>query len=63
VSDGLEEKAMSESEEYYDKRCAHEGCACLMQEDEQFCSEACENDGRASTCTCGHLACESEAVN
>lgn len=43
----------------YEKRCAHDGCACLMQEDEEFCSDACEAGG-GDTCACGHLACESE---
>ena len=44
----------------YEKRCAHDGCACLMQEDEEFCSDACEAGDGGDTCACGHLACESE---
>ena len=50
-------------DEPYDKRCAHAGCACLMQDDEEFCSDACEtaagNDD--DSCGCGHLACTSHA--
>lgn len=49
-----------ETNEGYQKRCAHIGCACLMQDDEDFCSEACEG-ANGGACPCGHLACEAEA--
>ena len=49
-------------EESYEKRCAHPTCVCLMQEDEEFCSDACEaNAGGDGACECGHLGCEAEA--
>jgi hypothetical protein len=51
------------SGEPYDKRCGHGGCACLMQEDEEFCSDACEAAaGDGDSCDCGHLACTSHAA-
>ena len=53
-------ESVSGGVEPYDKRCAHAGCACLMQEDEEFCSDACEAAaGDDNSCDCGHLACTS----
>ena len=44
------------------KRCALPGCSCLMQDDEEYCSEACEKEAGRPKCACGHLACEAEAA-
>jgi hypothetical protein len=43
------------------KTCGHASCVCLMQEEETFSSDECEQapvDGAG--CPCGHLACTSE---
>jgi hypothetical protein len=40
-----------------EKVCAHAGCSCLMQEEEDFCSEYCESAGEDTHCGCEHLAC------
>ena len=42
-----------------EKVCAHPGCACLMQEEEDYCSDSCEAAAPGDACTCGHLACTS----
>jgi hypothetical protein len=44
------------------KTCGHPGCACLMQEEEVFCSDECEQSSPdARECPCGHLACTADA--
>jgi len=44
-----------------EKICTHPGCSCLMQEEESFCSDACEQSGEGDGCPCGHPACEAHA--
>jgi hypothetical protein len=45
------------------KTCGHAECACLMQEEETFCSDECEAASVDSAgCPCGHLACTSESA-
>jgi len=42
------------------KTCGHASCACLMQEEEVYCSDECEHATHGGSCPCGHLACTSE---
>jgi hypothetical protein len=44
--------------------CAHQGCLCLVDGGERFCSDHCrehaDDGGHAEhRCECGHPACES----
>ena len=45
-----------------DKTCAHPGCSCLMQEEEDFCSEYCDGASGNAHCGCEHLACIAKAT-
>ena len=44
-----------------EKICAHPACSCLMQEEEAYCSDACEASKDSDRCGCGHLACAAHA--
>lgn len=45
-----------------DNKCAHEACVCMVIDDEEYCSEHCEDaadqDIIEISCDCGHSACE-----
>ncbi len=38
--------------------CAHPGCHCKVQPDEEYCSEECRNLTDDDPCSCGHSDCE-----
>jgi hypothetical protein len=42
-------------------KCAHEGCACAVRDDEEYCSPQCEaaaeQDVTEIACNCGHPGC------
>jgi hypothetical protein len=42
--------------------CQHEGCRCMAQPEESFCSEYCKEHGSEQhdehACKCGHPECE-----
>ena len=44
-----------------DNKCGHEGCACAISGDEEFCSDHCRNaadqDITEISCDCGHSGC------
>src|SRR5712671_1711967 len=45
-------------------KCAHGPCACLVANDERFCTEWCkeaEADAAETICGCGHPECSEEA--
>lgn len=45
------------------KKCAHEGCQCLAEKGQDYCSASCKNaaaDARNESrgvCNCGHAGC------
>jgi hypothetical protein len=49
-----------------EKQCRHEGCTCIVQLDQEFCSGHCRNatdntplrEGPRRNCECGHEQCE-----
>ena len=44
------------------KKCAHEGCSCMVAEGEKYCSTYCEDtkDVVALSCDCKHIGCEGD---
>ena len=44
-----------------DNRCGHDGCACAITGDEEYCSDHCRNaddqDITEISCDCGHSGC------
>ena len=38
-------------------KCAHPPCQCLVEEEQRFCSSACDSAKGASRCMCGHPGC------
>ena len=44
------------------KKCAHEICKCVVNEDDKYCSPQCENAGEqdivAIECECRHPGCD-----
>ncbi len=45
-----------------DNKCAHNACSCTVTNDEDYCSEHCEDaedqDIIEIKCDCGHSACQ-----
>lgn len=45
-----------------DNKCGHDACVCRVADDEDYCSEHCEDavdqDIVEIRCDCGHPACE-----
>jgi hypothetical protein len=51
-------------------KCGHEGCACMVEPSQSYCSEHCSRASSANTsaelpghehdlrCRCGHAECE-----
>ena len=46
-------------------RCAHSLCKCLVETEDQFCSDACANaNGHETTpCPCAHPECASSQAD
>jgi hypothetical protein len=49
--------------------CAHLGCACKVDDEDEYCSEICSGmaanppvDLEMRPCECGHLACAEAAI-
>ena len=40
-------------------KCAHDPCRCLVETEDEFCSEFCSTakEKRNETCACGHSEC------
>lgn len=45
-----------------DNKCGHDACNCRVSDDQDYCSEHCENavdqDIVEINCDCGHASCE-----
>ena len=43
-------------------KCLHTACVCRVADDEEYCSQHCENAGNQDIteikCDCGHPGCE-----
>jgi len=44
------------------KKCDHPACACLVSEEDTYCSEYCHDAGDTTeiSCNCGHAGCAIE---
>jgi hypothetical protein len=44
-----------------DNKCSHDACVCMVRDNEEYCSEHCENAAEQDIveirCDCGHPAC------
>jgi hypothetical protein len=48
------------------RRCAHQGCACRVDENTRYCSAGCETAAAGGTrdhCPCGHPGCANSVSN
>jgi hypothetical protein len=64
AQDGLREEHMN--------KCGHQGCVCVVEPSQSYCSEYCARASGASTsnelpghiragrCECGHAACDGQ---
>ena len=45
-----------------DNKCAHEACVCMVKDNQEYCSDHCEDaveqDIIEIRCDCGHPACD-----
>ena len=43
-------------------KCAHDACSCMVADDQEYCSEHCEDavdqDIVEISCDCGHPSCQ-----
>jgi hypothetical protein len=44
------------------KKCAHPACTCMVEQDEEYCSQYCEDasDEVEISCDCAHPGCALE---
>jgi len=44
------------------KKCAHPACQCTVSDDDEYCSQQCEDAGDEVeiSCDCGHPGCALE---
>jgi metallothionein len=41
------------------KKCAHPACTCMVEKDNKYCSQYCQDAGGTMeiSCNCGHAGC------
>lgn len=52
------------SKEIQNNKCAHPACACVTDQEDEYCSQSCKEaaDLAEIACQCGHLTCATQSV-